>query len=150
MFHRHQQIGGAINQQLLVNVLKRGPITYSINFYQHKIFYDFYDEKIIDGFFNSVRNLILSGGKEFKMPGYFELRSYQRTVPVELENARVWLTNVFVGRYCNEFIRNEMKKDILKRIIINESTESSWLFKRFNKPQVNLTDNTEQRDILSG
>ena len=69
MFHRHQQIGGAINQQLPVNVLKRVPITYSINFYQHKIFYDFYDEKIIDGFFNSVRNLILSGGKEFKMPG---------------------------------------------------------------------------------
>ena len=71
-------------------------------------------------------------------------------MPVELENTRVWLTNVSVGRYFNEFIRNEMKKDILKRVIINESTEGSWLFKRFNKPQVNLTDNTEQRDILSG
>ena len=33
LFHRHQQTGGAINQQLPVNVLKRGPITYySINF----------------------------------------------------------------------------------------------------------------------
>ena len=33
LFHRHQQTGGAINQQLPVNVLKSGPITYySINF----------------------------------------------------------------------------------------------------------------------
>ena len=37
LFHIHQQIGGAINQLLLLNVLKRGPITYSsINFYQHE------------------------------------------------------------------------------------------------------------------
>ena len=64
MFHRHQQTGGAINQQLPVNVLKRGPITYySINFYQHGHFYDFYDEKTVDRFFNSVRNLFVSGGK---------------------------------------------------------------------------------------
>ena len=109
MFHRYQQTAGTINQQLPINVLKRRPITYySINFYQHENFYDFYDEKIVDRFFNSVRNLFVSGGKELKMQGYFELKNYQRTEPVELENTRAWHTNVFVGRCFNEFIRNEI------------------------------------------
>ena len=150
MFHRHQQTGGAINQQLPINVLKRGPITYySINFYQHENSDDFYDEKIVDRFFNSVRNLFVSGGKELKMQGYFELKNYQRTELVKLENTRVWLTNVFVGRYFNEFIRNKMEKYILKRVIINGSTGSSWFFKRFNKLQVIVTDKSKPKDILA-
>ena len=50
-----------MNQQLPVNILQRGPITYySINFHQHKNFYDFYDEKIVDSFFNSVKELFVS------------------------------------------------------------------------------------------
>ena len=38
------------------------------------------------------------------MQAYFELKNYQQTEPVELENTRVWLTNVFVGKYFNEKI----------------------------------------------
>ena len=59
---------------------------------------------------------------EFKMQGYIKIKNYQRTEMVELENIRVWLTNVFVGRYFNQFIRGEMKKDILKRVIVNGLT----------------------------
>ena len=150
MFHRHQQTGGAISQQLPVNVLKRRPITYySINFYQHDNFYDFYDEKIVDRFFNSVKELFVSNSKELKMQGYFELKNYQQTEPAELENTRVWLTNVFTGRYFNDIVRNETKKDILNRVIINGSTGSSWLFKRFNKLQVIVIDKSKLKDILA-
>ena len=150
MFHRHQQTGGAISQQLPVNVLKRRPITYySINFYQHDNFYDFYDEKIVDRFFNSVKELFVSNSKELKMQGYFELKNYQQTEPVELENTRVWLRNIFTGRYFNDIVRNETKKDILNRVIINGSTGSSWLFKRFNKLQVIVIDKSKLKDILA-
>ena len=46
-----------MNQQLPVNVLKRGPITYySINFDQHKDFYDFLDERIFDRFFDLLKS----------------------------------------------------------------------------------------------
>ena len=83
------------------------------------------------------------------MQGYFELKNYQQTEIIELENARVWLTNVFVGRYFNEFIRGEMKREILKRVIINGSMCSSWLFKRFNKLQVLITDKNAYKNILS-
>ena len=77
--------------------------------------------------------MFVSGGKELKIQGYLELKNLQQTDPVELENTRVWLTNVYSGRYVDEFIRNEMKKDILKRVIITGFTGSSWLFKCFHK-----------------
>ena len=72
-------MGGEINQQLPVNILRRGPITYySINYQQHKNLYDFFDEKIVEVFFNSVRNFFVTDGRdEFKMQGYAEIKNYQ-------------------------------------------------------------------------
>ena len=84
------------------------------------------------------------------MQGFIELINYQRTVLIEPENTRVWLTNVIVGRYFNEFIRDEMKIYILKRVIVNGSTGSSWLFKHFNKLQVIVTDKTSVKNVSSG
>ena len=61
LFHWEQQTGGALNQQLPVNDLKRGPTTYfSINFFGNKNFYDFFDEKIVGNFFNSAKELFNS------------------------------------------------------------------------------------------
>lgn len=84
-----------------------------------------------------------------KNQDYFKLRNYQQTETVELENTGVWLTNVYTGRYFNEFIRGEIKKGILKRVIINDSTGSSWLFKRFNKLQVIATDSNSLKNIVA-
>ena len=42
-----------------------------------------------------------------------------------------------------------MTKYILKRIIINGSTGSSWLFKRFNKLQIIVTDKSPLKNMLS-
>ena len=57
IFHREQQVGGSANQQLPLNILRRGVITYfSMNYYQHKTFYDFFDsEKIADSFLNTFQ-----------------------------------------------------------------------------------------------
>ena len=66
-----------MNQQLPVNILRRGPVIYySINFQQHKDFYDFYDEKTVDSFFNSLKEHFVPNEKvEFKMQGYFEIKN---------------------------------------------------------------------------
>ena len=95
----YQQTGGSMNPQLPVNTLRRGPATYySMNFQQHKDFYDFYAEKIVNSFFNSLKKrFTLNETAEFKMQGYVKIKNYQRTETVELENTRVWFTNVFVG-----------------------------------------------------
>ena len=48
MLHYNQAGGSRMNQQLPVNVLRRGPIVYyMINFLQHKNFYDFYQGKVV-------------------------------------------------------------------------------------------------------
>lgn len=64
---------------------------YYINFYQ-----DNYDKKIVNDFSNSVYERFVSG-KDFKIQGYVEIINYQQTEIVNLENTRVWLTNVFKG-----------------------------------------------------
>ena len=124
---------------------------YSMNYQQHKNFYDFFDEKIVGKFFNSARNVFVTDGcDEFKMQGYAEIKNYQQTEIVQLQNIRVWLTNAFIGRYFNDFVRGSVKEYILKRVIINGSTCSSWLFNQFNKLQVIVTTKTAFKNIMSG
>ena len=144
-------MGGEINQQLPINILRRGPITYySINYQQHKHFYDFFDKKILETFFNSVKDVFVNDERdEFKMQGYAEIKNYLQTEIVQLEHIRVWLTNAFIGRYFNDFVRGSMKEYILKRVIINGSTCSSWLFNQFNKLQVIVTTKTAFKNIMS-
>ena len=60
LFHygKHKQMGGNRTQRtstLPISVLNRGPIThYSINFTQHKKYYDFFRSGIVDAFRESV------------------------------------------------------------------------------------------------
>ena len=77
---------------------------------------------------------------EIKFQGYFELKNYQQTEITETENTGARLANVYVGKYFNRFVKGQIKEEILKRVIINGSTGSSWLFKRFNKLQIIVVD----------
>ena len=83
--------------QLPINIWRRGPVTYySINFQQHKSFYNFYAEEIVDSFFNSIKERIVpSKNDEFKMQGYAEIIHFQPTEIVELENIRLCVTKVY-------------------------------------------------------
>ena len=61
LFH-YNQVGGSRNQQLPTNVLKHGPRTYySMNFNQHKEFYNFYEEQIVNDFLNSMYECFMPG-----------------------------------------------------------------------------------------
>ena len=84
-----------------------------------------------------------------KFQWYFELKNYQQTKIIEIENTRVWLTNVYVSKLFNRFVRGQTKEDILKRVTINGSTGSSWLFKRFNKLQIIVADKTSFSNLFS-
>ena len=55
------------------------------------------------------------------------------------ENTRVWLTNTFTAKYFNVYVKSKIRNDIVKRIIINGQTGSSWFFKRFNRLTVIFT-----------
>ena len=130
-----------------MNIRKIGPIIYySINFYQHN---DFHDESIFDSFFHSVQQVFTPTGSEMKIQRYFELKNYEQTEIAKIENARVWLTNVYGEKYFNRFVRGQIKEDILKTVIINCTTVSTWLFKWFNKLQIIVTDKTSFSNSFS-
>ena len=55
LVHYNQKGGAKANADLPLNVLQRGPITYySINFNQHKNFYDFCNGDMVDDFLGVV------------------------------------------------------------------------------------------------
>ena len=142
-----KQIGGSRNV-LRLNTLIRGPITnYSINFNQHKNFYDFFSASVVDNFLNSVYNIFKPFNKKYKFQGYFELVNQQPTLDNQsfLTENRNWVTNVYKSIYFNEFVRSEISNDIKKRIISNGLTGSSWYFKRFECLNITVISVKEEK-----
>ena len=50
----------------------------------------------------------------------------------DIKTLRYWSTNVYSAVYFNEFVANGIRNDILKRVINNRLTGSSWYFNRFS------------------
>ena len=89
-----KQFGGSKRSTLPINILKRGSITYfSINFTQHKNFYDFFKSDVVDDFLQSVYESYHP--QKNKIQAFFEIINQQRG-EVILEDNRAWLTNSFV------------------------------------------------------
>ena len=124
-----------MNQQLPVNVVTRDPATYfSINYNDHKNFYDFFQD-VVDDFLQGVYNRF-NECDEYKFQGHAEIINQQKGKSVISENRRVWLTNVYTAKYLNPYVRDAIKNDILKRIVLNDETSRSWVFKRFKRLQI--------------
>ena len=120
------------SSRLPLNVLKRGTITYySINFEQHKNFYDFFSSDILDSFIQSVYEKF-TPDKECKFQGFAEIVN-QQMGEIILTDRQVWLTNVFNSRHFNEFVRGQIRDEIAKRLIVNDQAGSSWHFRRFER-----------------
>ena len=131
LFHHNQSGGSRMNQQLPLNILKRSPITYfRVNFNQHKDFYNFFEQSIVDDFIDVVYVHFIPSGED-KVQGYAEIINQQQGEIIVSENWKVWLINVYTGKYLNPYVRCAVKNDILKRVISNGETGSSWTFKRF-------------------
>ena len=141
-----KRFGGSKSTALPINILKLGSITYfSINFTQHKNFHDFFTSDIVDDFLQSVYEVYLP--QEKKIQAFFEIINQQRG-EVILEDNRAWLTNSFKTKHFNTFIRGETKNEIIKRIIINGQSESSWFFKRFERLTI-ITTPANQIQLFS-
>ena len=140
LFHysgKNQTGGSRLSSRLPLSVLKRGIITYySINFEQHKNFYDFFSSDILDSFIQSVYEKF-TPDKECKFQGFAEIVN-QQMGEIILTDRQVWLTNVFNSRHFNEFVRGQIRDEIAKRLIVNDQTGSSWHFRRFERLTVTV------------
>ena len=132
---------------LPLNILRRLPLTYySINFEQHKIFYDFFSTGVVDVFLQNVYQ-VFQHKKENKIQTYVEIINQQRG-EIVLENKGVWLTDVYHARYFNDFVRGELCDQIIKRVIGNDEAGSSCYFKRFERLSVNVVLLSEARNLM--
>ena len=85
----------------------------------------------------------------FKFQGYAEIVNQQRGETVVLEDKRVWLTNVYQFRYFNKFVRGEIKDEIIKRVIVNGQSGSSWYFKRFNRLTIIVVLSSDGQKLIT-
>ena len=152
LFH-YNKIGGArqIANDLPLKISKRGQITYySVNFDQHKDYYDFYSTDMVDIFLDVVYRSFDSQNLTYKFQGYFEIINQQRGSEFNLTDKRVWLTNVYRFKYFNKFVRGEIKDEIIERVIVNGQSGSSWFFKRFNRLNIIVVPLSNELRIISG
>lgn len=145
MFLRHylqsprQQVGGAIVDSRHLNILHRGKIIYfSINYDQHKGFYELFSSDMVFDFLDNVYKAFkLLPNTKYKFHAFFELVNQQKIDNnQQLFDTRPWFTNVYHFFHFNEFVRQQFNDEILKRIIQNGQTGSSWHFFRFQSLRV--------------
>ena len=108
----------------------------------------FFQESVVDDFLQAVHTRF-TPSDEYKIQGYAEIINQQQGESIVSENTRVWLTNVYTDQYFNPYVRGAIKNDILKTVITNGETGSSWVFKRFKRLQIITTSTKDFKSVIS-
>ena len=138
----YKQSGGSNNKPLSIS--KKSLTTYySINYFLHKNHYDLYDaEKTVNDFIFPVESKC-----KVNVHHSMERINYQPAEEtghiIELESRRSWLTNVYTYVFFNVYVQEEIRKNFVKKVIINGMTGSSWRLKRFERLSIIVTSNTD-------
>ena len=108
---------------------------YEIKFSEHSSFYDFFNsEKLVDDFLTNVSKKIKRSNTYFLIRCGFSIEHLQPTLDnynEPLKNTRYWSTEPIETKSFNEFVYFNIRESILKRVINNGLTGSSWRFNRF-------------------
>ena len=116
---------------------------YQIEFKKYNTFFFFFNsEKCVEEFLQNVKYRFYATSKKwFKCS--FIIESTQNPIRPDLQpllNTPYWTTETYDSVYFNEFIFHALKHDILKRVINNNISGSSWYFKRFVYLAVKILD----------
>ena len=108
---------------------------YEINFSEHSSFYDFFDSaSLVDDFLSNVKRKIKRSNEYFLIRCGFSLENIQPVLDnynEPLKNTRYWSTDPIETKSFNDFVYFNVRESILKRVINNGLTGSSWHFNRF-------------------
>ena len=114
---------------------------YNINFEKHSNEYNFYNSQgLVDEFLFNVKTRFKPKNK-----GDFSIGNIQNAPLISpniinIKTTRYWSTDVYKGVYFNDFIISEIRSDILRRVIINNLTGSSWHFNRFKHLSIKVIE----------
>ena len=108
---------------------------YEINFSEHSSFYDFFDSaNLVDDFLSNVKRKIKRSNEYFLIRCGFSLENIQPVLDnynEPLKNTRYWSTDPIETKSFNDFVYFNVRESILKRVINNGLTGSSWHFNGF-------------------
>ena len=108
---------------------------YEIRFSEHSSFYNFFNsEKVVDDFLSNVRRKIKRTNEYFLIRCGFSIEHFQPVLDnynEPLKNTRYWSTEPIETKSFNDFVYFNIRESILKRVINNGLTGSSWRFNRF-------------------
>ena len=135
-FLKHYSDDKSVIEEKLVIVTKIGKITkFEVNHQNHSSFYDFYNsESIVDEFLFNVKNKIQRSNVEFLIRSGFSVVNIQSVLDdynEPLKNSRYWTTDPIQTKSFNDYVYFTIIESILKRVINNGLTGSSWHFNRF-------------------
>ena len=101
----------------------------------NNIFHDFYNsESVVEEFLFNVKNKIQRSNIEFLIRSGFSLENIQSALDdynEPLKNSRYWTTDPIQTKSFNDYVYFTIRESILKRVINNGLTGSSWHFNRF-------------------
>ena len=125
-----------IDSEKPISIVDIGSIKkYEINFREHLSFYDFYNPTaIVDDFLYNVKEKIKRRQEYFLIRCGFSLENIQPVLDnytEPLKNTRYWTTDPIETKSFNDFVYFNVRESILKRVINNGLTGSSWHFNRF-------------------
>ena len=107
---------------------------YEIKYSEHSSYYDFFNsEKVVD-FLSNVRRKIKRTNEYFLIRSGFSIENFQPVLDSynePLKDTRYWSTDPIETKSFNDFAYFNVRESILKRVINNGLTGSSWRFSRF-------------------
>ena len=120
---------------------------YCINFLEHRSVYNFYYSQEVTSEFLTVfeGNFILNADlRQSRFKSSFTIVNWQpapRDGFAETTDSRIWQTKVYDGVYFNDLIKSNVANDILKKVIMNGLSGSSWRLKRFDRICITVNSN---------
>ena len=137
-FLKHYKNGReAYSEEKPISILEIGNSIkkYEIKFSDHSDYYDFFNaEKLVDEVLTNVRKKIKRSNEYFLIRGGFSIEHFQPTLDnynEPLKNIRYWSTEPIESKSFNDFVYFNIRESVLKRVIKNGMTGSSWRFNRF-------------------
>lgn len=117
---------------------------YFVSFNEHSDFYNFYNpDRVIDILklvlckIYSTKNL-----NEVKIKATFPIANFQPPEQngfVEITDNRVWFEDVYDCVYFNGFVRENIERNINRRIIVNGQADSGWCFRQLNHITIEIS-----------
>ena len=114
-------------------------LKFCIDFDEHGIHYNFFDAReVVSEYLTVFENMFIPrpNFRQVRFKCTFTIINRQ-TAPrarfADITDCRMWQTNVYDGVFFNDYAKSNLEGDILKRVIMNGMTGSSWRFKRFDR-----------------